>query len=97
VGGHTPKVVLLDTKAQLVILGIKFTKKMGMLDSKLHKSMWHIRTTSGNVEEVLKESLDFMTLNLNEGTDQELCLHVICLVTNATIYDVLIGQEAMFP
>jgi hypothetical protein len=35
VGGHTPKVVLLDTSAQPVILGVQFAKKMGMLDSKL--------------------------------------------------------------
>ncbi len=35
VGGHTPRVVLLDIGAQLVILGIQFTKKMGMLNSKL--------------------------------------------------------------
>ncbi len=34
-GGDTPKVVLFDTSAQLVILGIQFAKKMGMLDSKL--------------------------------------------------------------
>jgi hypothetical protein len=53
VGGQTPKVVLLDTSAQLVILGVQFTKKMGMLDSKLQKSMWQIRTASGSVEEVL--------------------------------------------
>jgi hypothetical protein len=39
VGGHTPKVVLLDTGAQPVILKVRFTKKMGMLDSKLQKSM----------------------------------------------------------
>jgi hypothetical protein len=38
-GGHTPRVVLLDTSAQLVILGDQFTKKMAMLDSKLQKSM----------------------------------------------------------
>jgi hypothetical protein len=35
VGGHTPRVVLLDTGAQPVILGIQFAKKMGMLNSKL--------------------------------------------------------------
>ncbi len=35
VGGHTPKVVLLDTGAQLVILEVQFAKKMGMLNSKL--------------------------------------------------------------
>jgi len=35
VGGHTPKVVLLDTGAQLVILRGQFAKKMGKLDSKL--------------------------------------------------------------
>jgi hypothetical protein len=35
VGGHTPRVVFFDTCAQLVILGVQFAKKMGMLDSKL--------------------------------------------------------------
>ncbi len=97
VGGHTPKVVLFGTSAQLMILGIQFTKKMGMLDSKLRKSMWQIRTASGSVKEVFGESLDLITLNFNEGIDYEFCLHVKCLVTNATSYDVFIRQEAMFP
>jgi len=96
-GGHTPRVVLLDTCAQPVILGVRFTKKMGLLNSKLRKSMWHIRTVSGSVKEVLRENSNSITLNFNESTDQELCLHVRCLVTNATSYDVLITQEAMFP
>ncbi len=65
-----------------------------MLDSKLWKSMWRIRTFSGSIEEIHKESLDFITLNFNGGTNQELCLQVKCLVTNATSYNV---QEALFP
>jgi hypothetical protein len=97
VGGHTPRVVLLDTSAQPVILGVQFAKNMGMLDSKLRKSMWQIRTVSGSVEEVLGESSNLITLKFNESTDQELCLQVRCLVTNATSYDVFIGQEALFP
>jgi hypothetical protein len=56
VGRHTPRVVILDTSAQLVILGIQFAKKMGMFNSKLQKNMWQIHTTSGNVEEVLGEN-----------------------------------------
>jgi len=59
--------------------------------------MWQIRTVSGSIEEVLGESSDLITLNFNEGTDQELCLQFRCLVTNATSYDVFIGQEALFP
>jgi hypothetical protein len=59
--------------------------------------MWQICTTNGSVEEVLGESSDLIALNFNESTHQELCLHVKCLVTNATNYDVLIGQKAMFP
>ncbi len=69
VGRHTPRVVLLDIGAQLVILGNQFTKKMGMLNSKLRKSMWQIRTANGSVEEVLGESLDLIALNFNEGTN----------------------------
>jgi len=41
--------------------------------------------------------LNLIVLKFNKGTDQELCLQVKCLVTNATSYDVLIGQEALFP
>jgi len=59
--------------------------------------MWQIYTPSGNVEEVLGECSDLIALNVNESTNQELCLQVKCLVTNATSYDVLIGQEALFP
>jgi hypothetical protein len=91
VGGHTPRVVLLDTIGQPVILGVQFAKKMGMFDSKLRKSMWQFRTTSRNVKEVLGESSDLIALNFNESIDQELCLHVKCLVTNATSSDVFIG------
>ncbi len=89
--------VCIDTGAQSVILGVQFTKKMGMLDSKLWKSMWQIRTVNGSIKEVLGESLDFIALNFNEGTNQEFFLQVECLVTNATSYDVLICQEALFP
>jgi hypothetical protein len=53
--------------------------------------MWQICTTSGSVEEVFGENLDLITFNFNEGTNQELCLQVKCLITNATSYDVLIG------
>jgi hypothetical protein len=74
VGGHTPRVVLLDTSAQPVIVGVQFVKKMGMLDSKLRKSMWQICIASGSVKEVLGESSDLIALNFNEGTNQELCL-----------------------
>jgi hypothetical protein len=57
-----------------MILGGQSAKKMGVLDSKLRKSMWQIRTTSGNIEKVLRENSDFIKFNFNEGTDQELCL-----------------------
>jgi hypothetical protein len=68
VGGHRPKVVLLDTGAQQVIPKVQFAKKMGMFNSKLWKSTWQIRTASWSVEEVLRESSNFITLNFNEGT-----------------------------
>jgi hypothetical protein len=97
VGKHTPKVILLDIGAQLVVFIVQFAKKMGMLNSKLWKSMWHIRTTNGGVKEAIGGSSDLIALNFNESTDHEFCLHVKCLDTNATNYDVLIGQEVLFP
>ncbi len=68
-GGHTPRVVILNTSAQPMILGVQFAKKMGMLDSKLRKSMWQFHTASGNVKEVLRESSDLILINFNEGID----------------------------
>ncbi len=38
-----------------------------------------------------------IALNFNEGTNHVFYLQVRCLVTNATNYDVFIGQEALFP
>jgi hypothetical protein len=52
-----------------MILGIQFTKKMGMFDSKLRKFMWQICTISGSVEEVLGESSKLIALKCNEGTN----------------------------
>jgi hypothetical protein len=92
VGRHTPKVVFLDTCVQLVILGVQFIKKMGILDSKLRKSMWQIPNVNENVKEIFGESSDLITLNFNEYTNYELYLQVKCLITNATNYDV-----ALFP
>jgi hypothetical protein len=69
VGGYTPIVVLLDIGAQPMIFKAQFTKKMGMLDSKLRKYMWQICTISGSLEEVLGESSDLIAFNFNEGTN----------------------------
>ncbi len=68
-----------------------------MFNSKLQKSMWQIRITSESVKKVLEESLDLIAFNFNEDIDQEFCLQIKCLITNATIYDVFIGQKALFP
>jgi hypothetical protein len=97
VGGHTPRMVLFDTSAQLVTLGIQFTKKMGMFDSKLRKSIWQIHATSGSVEEILGKNSNLIALNFNESRNQDFCLQVICLITNAISYNVFIGQEALLP
>ncbi len=69
VGGHNLGVVLFDTSAQTMILGIQFAKKMGMLDSKQQKSMKQIRTINGSIEEVLGESSKLIVLNFNEDID----------------------------
>jgi hypothetical protein len=64
----------LPHNAQPVILGVQFTKKMGIFDSKLQKFMCQICIVSGNVKEVFGESSDFIAFNFNDGTNQELCL-----------------------
>ncbi len=71
-GGHTLKVVLFSIVVQPMILGVQFVEKMGMLNSKVRKSMWQICTVNEGVKEVLGENL--IALNFNEGTNQEFLL-----------------------
>ncbi len=59
VGGHTARVVFLDIGAQLVIIGVQFAKKMGMLNCKLQKSMWQIHIVSGSIKEILGGEFGF--------------------------------------
>ncbi len=68
-GGHIPKMVLLDIGAQPMILRVQFNKNIGMFNSKLRKSMWEICTASGSVKEVLGESSNLIAFNFNEGTN----------------------------
>ncbi len=96
-GGRTLRVVLLDIGAQPLILRVQFTRRWACLTPNYKNLGGKIHTTSGSVKEVLKESSDLIAFNFNEGTDQELCLQVKCFVTNATNYDVIIGQKALFP
>jgi hypothetical protein len=68
-GGHIPKMVLLDIGAQPMILRVQFNKNIGMFNSKLRKSMWEICTANGSVKEVLGESSNLIAFNFNEGTN----------------------------
>jgi len=68
-GGHIPKMVLLDIGAQPMILRVQFNKNIGMFNFKLRKSMWEICTASGSVKEVLGESSNLIAFNFNEGTN----------------------------
>jgi hypothetical protein len=54
-----------------MILGVQFTKKMGMFNSKLRKSMWQIHIVRGKVKEVFGENSYLIALKFNEGTEQE--------------------------
>jgi hypothetical protein len=54
-----------------MILGVQFTKKMGMFNSKLRKSMWQIHIARGKVKEVFGENSYLIALKFNEGTEQE--------------------------
>jgi hypothetical protein len=58
--------------------------------------MWQIHIASGNVNEVVGESLDFITLNFNEGKDQEPYLQLKCLVTNTPITMCSLGKRPYF-
>lgn len=63
----------------------------------LKASPWSFRTASGAVEPVDGETIDTVDIAFRPGTVDEVVLQVRCLVTKATSYDLLLGQEIMFP
>jgi hypothetical protein len=75
VGRHTTRVVLLDTGAQPMIIRVQYARRWACSIPN-YGNLWQIHTASGSIEKVLGESSDLITLNFNEGIDQELCLQV---------------------
>ena len=92
-----PQKVLLDTGAQPVMLGKLLAESLGLVASDLDPCPFTIATSLGGMEQPTGLTREPLRLLLNVGTDAFTHISVRCVVTSATSYDILLGQQALYP
>ena len=60
--------VMLDTGAQPILLGLRFATAIGLHGDQLRPSSWRIRTAGGTIEPVVGESITTIPILFNGGT-----------------------------
>ena len=92
-----PQKVLLDTGAQPVMLGKLLAQSLGLLSSDLDPCPFTIATSLGGTEQPTGLTKEPLRLQFKVGTDAYTHISVRCVVTSATSYDILLGQQALYP
>jgi hypothetical protein len=87
-----PQKVLLDTGAQLVMLGKFLAQSLGLVASDLDPCPFTIATSLGGIEQPTGLTKEPLRLQFKVGTDAYTHISVRCVVTSATTYDILLGQ-----
>lgn len=94
----TPLRVMLDSGAQPVMIGKQLAQELGLLPSDLEPCPFTIVTSVGGTETALGYTRHPLQLMFGVGAGP-LYTHVSlqCAVTGATNYDILVGQQALYP
>ena len=92
-----PQKVLLDTGAQPVMLGRSLAESLGLNAKDLDPCPFTIATSLGGTEHPMGLTKAPLRLQFNIGTDAYTHISLRCVVTNATTYDILLGQQALYP
>lgn len=96
INGYKPEPVLVDLRAEPVILGKHMVQHLKMQGVQVGKSNWQIHIAGGGVEQLHGETVLPLNIDLKPGTREATRVQVRCLLTEATKYDVLLGMEALF-
>ena len=89
---------MMDSGAQPVIIDKKFAQELRLMADDLVPCSFIIVTSVGHVERATcytREPLQF-SFQVKLG-DPPASLLFRCVVTNATNYDILVGQQALYP
>ncbi len=92
-----PQKVLLDTGAQPVMLGRLLAESLGIKGEDLDPCPFTIATSLGGTEQPTGLTKEPLRLQFKVGTDAYTHISVRCVITGATTYDILLGQQALYP
>ena len=92
-----PQKVLLDTGAQPVMLGRSLAENLGLSAKDLDPCPFTIATSLRGIEHPMGLTKAPLRLQFNIGTVAYTHISLRCVVTNATTYDILLGQQALYP
>ena len=92
-----PKRVLLETGAQPVMLGRRLANELDLVPHDLDLYPFTIATSLGGTEQPPGLTKEPLLLQFKVETDSYTYVVVRCVVTNATTYDILLGQQALYP
>ena len=95
--GVYPQRVLMDTGAQPVMLGKRLAAELGLVASDLDSCSFMVATLLGGTGQPRGITKEPLCLRFQVGSDAYAYTGVRCVFTNAETYDILVGQQALYP
>jgi hypothetical protein len=93
-----PRWVLLDLRAQPLMLGASTIEGLGLTKDTLEKCPWTISTSMGGIEHATAITKGELALKLNQDDVEDASfMKVKAIVTEAKSYDVLVGSTILYP
>jgi hypothetical protein len=93
-----PRRVLLDSRAQPLMLGASAIKELGLTKDILEKCPWTISTSMGGTEHATAITKGELALKLNQDDVEDASfMKVKAIVTEAKSYDILVGSTVLYP
>jgi hypothetical protein len=93
-----PRRVLLDSGAQLLMLGASAIERLGLMKDTLEKCPWTISTSMGGTEHATAITKGELALKLNQDDVEDASfMKVKAIVTEAKSYNVLVGSTVLYP
>ena len=92
-----PQKVLLDTGAQPIMLGKNLAERLKIKAEDLDPCPFTIATSLGGTEQPTGLTKVPLRLRFKVGIDSYTHISIRCVITGATTYDILLGQQALYP
>jgi hypothetical protein len=93
-----PRQVLLDSRAQPLMLGASAIEGLGLTKDTLEKCPWTTSTSMGGMEHATAITKGELALKLNlDDIEDASFMKVKAIVTEAKSYDVLVGSTVLYP